>query len=127
MPVPLFRAIGVLEAAAEDPNTVVHLRDKFSPSTPDVSWIRTLAEEREWIIISADYRITKNPANRKAWKESGLQGFFLKPGWAEQKLWLYASRFIGWWPNIVAAAKVMPKGSSFLVPFRGTKFETLNL
>ena len=85
MPPPLVRVIGELEKASEEPNTVTHLRDRFAPDTPDTTWIKTLGTERDCVIVSADIRITRNKAERQAWKESGLTAFFLKPGWAEQK------------------------------------------
>jgi PIN like domain len=125
MPPPLVRAIGELEKASEDPNMVVHLRDRFAPDTPDVTWIKALGAERDWVIVSADLRITRNPAERKAWKESGLTAFFLKPGWAEQRTWVYAAKLITWWPDITAQARMISRGTGFLVPIRGTKFENL--
>jgi hypothetical protein len=48
----------------------------------------------------------KNPANRAAWRESGLTAFFLKGGWQNQEIWIYASRFFWWWPKIVTQAEL---------------------
>lgn len=115
-------AIAELERASEK-NHVEHLRKRFKPDTPDVVWIKSLGEERDWVIVSGDLRIMRNPADRAAWRESGLTAFFLKSAWADQKLWLYAARLVGWWPHIVAQAKMITKGEGFMVPFRGTRFE----
>jgi hypothetical protein len=87
-----------------------------------VKWIKSLGVEKDWVIVSCDLRITKNAAERAAWRESGLTAFFLKDGWANQRLYIYASRFLAWWPNIVAQADMAQKGKGFLVPFGGHKF-----
>lgn len=121
----LARAIAELEAVT-DKNEVRHLRDKFAANTKDIDWIKALGQERDWVIISGDLHITRNPAERQAWLESGLTAFFLKSGWADQKLWLYASRLVAWWPQIVTQANMIAQGQGFLVPFRGTRFENLN-
>lgn len=102
---------------------VTHLREKFSANTPDVVWIRALGEEGEWVIVSGDLRITKNAAEREAWRESGLTAFFLKSAWADQGLWLFASRFLAWWPRMLAQAEMAAKGKGFFVPFSGQRFE----
>ncbi|MBI3826335.1 MAG: hypothetical protein HY294_10095 [Candidatus Rokubacteria bacterium] len=118
----LARAVAALESAS-DRNDVVHLRTKFAANTNDVAWIRALGQERDWVIVSGDLHIMRNPAERAAWRESGLTAFFLKNAWADQKLWLYAARFVGWWPHIVTQAKIITKGKGFLVPFKSTRFE----
>ena len=118
----LARAISELERGLNQ-HEVTHLREKFRPTIDDPDWIRALAGERDWVIVSADLGIMKNPATRAAWRESGLIAFFLKDGWQNQEIWIYASRFLWWWPKIVAQADVAPKGKGFMVPFRGTRFE----
>src|SRR5439155_3231852 len=108
-------------------HVVQHLSDKFPRDTDDVVWIQALATEKEWVIISGDLRITRNKAQRQAWRTSGLTAFFLKSAWADQTIWLVSSRFIGWWPRIIAQAAMAPKGNGFLVPFKGEKFENVPL
>lgn len=118
----LARAVAELERGVDE-HQATHLRDKFPADIPDPAWIHDLSEERDWVIVSADLGITKNPANRAAWRESGLTAFFLKGGWQNQEIWIYASRFLWWWPKIVAQAQMAQKGKGFLVPFKGTRFE----
>jgi hypothetical protein len=118
----LARAIAELESAT-DKNEVVHLRTKFNANTHDVVWIKALGQERDWVIVSGDLHIARNAAERAAWRESSLTAFFLKPAWADQRLWLYAARFVGWWPQIVTQARLIARGKGFLVPFKGTRFE----
>ena len=40
---------------------VVHLKDRFPANTDDVDWMKALAKEEGWIIITADIQIGKNP------------------------------------------------------------------
>lgn len=118
----LAQAVTTLEKGS-DGHTVTHLRERFQPDTTDAVWIRALGAEKDWVIVSCDLRITKNRAEREAWRESGLSAFFLKDGWANQPLWIYVSRFMHWWPKISAQASMAPLGKGFLVPFGGQRFE----
>jgi hypothetical protein len=101
----LARAVAELERGSNR-HQVTHLRDKFPADMIDPAWIRTLGEDKDWVIVSADLGITKNPANRAAWRESGLTAFFLKGGWQNQEIWIYASRFFWWWPKIITQAEL---------------------
>ena len=106
---------------------VVHLSEKFNRDIADADWIRALAEEGDWIIVSGDIRIPKNPAERQAWLESGLTSFFLGRGWTGLSFWDQAWKLVQWWPRIIdQAAKVEPP-AAFLVPVKGSKFEQLVL
>jgi PIN like domain len=78
----LVEALRVLDRA----NELVHLRQRFLQDTPDAEWISTLAKETNWVVVSGDLRITRNPAERKAWRESGLVAFFLEKSCANLTL-----------------------------------------
>jgi len=107
---------------------VVHLRDKFQPNVEDHIWISTLAGERDWVIVTRD-RLTKNPLEKQALRESGLTSFFLVKGWANQKFWEVSSRIVRWWPRITEQAAAVQAGATFLVPwqFSGNgKFKQFN-
>jgi hypothetical protein len=52
----------------------------MAPDTHDVVWIRELATDGGWTIISGDPRITKLRHEREAWLSSGLTAFFLVKG-----------------------------------------------
>jgi len=50
---------------------VVHLKEKFAAETDDAIWMKQLAQQEDWIIITADRRIGKTPTklrhgNRRA-------------------------------------------------------------
>ena len=56
---------------------LVHLTNKFTADAKDEDWIRSLAKDGDWVIISGDPRLSRSQAQRKAWQESGLTAFFL--------------------------------------------------
>ena len=105
--------------------TVTHLVDKFARNTPDEKWIVDLALEKDWVIFSGDYRITKNPQTRIAWQQSGLTSFFLQKGWTNLKFWDQAWKLVKWWPTIIETARNIQVGTSFLVPITATKLQII--
>jgi hypothetical protein len=121
----LARAVAELERNS-DQHDVVHLRDKFRANTPDVEWITALGAERDWVIISGDLHISRNKAERQAWIDSRLTAFFLKPAWEDQRFWVFAWRFMKWWPSIVAQARMAKQGEGFHVPIRGERFDRVD-
>ena len=122
------RLAKAIDALLEPPNEAVHLTGLFEPGIPDVDWIRRLADERDWIIISGDVRITRNPHERRAWQQAKLTAFFLKKGWINQNLWVQAAKLILWWPDIMEQAKRVEPGAGFLVPVNHTgRFEQVPL
>ena len=98
---------------------VVHLQQRFKPSTPDPEWISTIAHEG-FVIVSGDPRISRNPANREAWLESGLTAFFFGDGWASKKLMVQAAELVRWWPTIVETVKSCEPGSGFILQLKGS-------
>ena len=106
---------------------IVHLRDRFSADTPDATWISALSEESDWIIVSGDVRITRNPGERAAWLESKLLAFFLAKGWTSQSLWDQAWRFVKWWPRIVDQSQRIRPPAGFIVPLNGSKLEPVRI
>ena len=112
--------------ARVDGDEVVHLRQKFSASAPDVEWIRTLGEEGGWIVVSGDLDIIRTRAERVVWRGAGLIGFFLKKGWINLPPWEQAWRLVKWWPTLVAQARIAAPGSTYGVQVNPTgRLETL--
>ena len=106
---------------------LVHLTDLFPPDKPDTEWIREIAQDKDWIIVSGDPRISRGAAERRAWHESGLTAFFLGEGWASQTFWKQAECLVHWWPKIVLKARdtQTQSGSGFLIPLRGKEFKLI--
>lgn len=119
----ISKALNALEG--ERGHCVVHLREMFPSSTPDEEWMHTLGSEGDWVVITTDYRITKNPHEVAAWKESGLTVFFLKNSWLKIGFWDQSWQLIKRWPKLMAIADRNPKGQRFMVPIKGTKIEAI--
>jgi hypothetical protein len=109
----------------EPDHRVVHLRDKFAANAEDVVWMRTLADEEDWIIITADVRISRNPHEVRAWKEAGHTIFFLKPGWTDLTFWEQANKFTRCFPQIIAKAEHAERAAAFVITVNG-KIESLD-
>ena len=117
-----------LDALGAPRHSVTHLREMFEEDTTDPEWIGTLAKQGDWILVSGDMRITKNPQNREAWTRSKLTGFFLGKGWSNRPLEEQAWRLVRWWPDITKVAARVKPGAGFLVhPNRFGKLEQLSL
>ncbi len=118
----LTKALRKLDSA----NQITHLREKFPADISDVDWLAALSTEGEWVIVSGDVRIHRNPHNRAAWRESRLTGFFFKKGFTALLIWEQAWRMVRWWPLIINQAQRVQSGVGFLVPrdFNG-KFELI--
>jgi len=114
----MARAVAAL--AASQGHEVVHLTDRFDAATPDMLWIPAIKTEG-FIIVSGDPRITRNPANREAWHESGLTAFFLADAFSERRFWVQAEEIVRWFPKILETAKSCRAGSGFLLPFKGSE------
>ena len=53
----------------------VHL-DHFGGDTPDIDWIPEVAR-RDWVLITKDQNIRRNPLERAAYKSARLRGFIV--------------------------------------------------
>ena len=109
----------------EPDHRVVHLRDKFAPNAEDVAWMHALAAEEDWVIITADVRISRNPHEVRAWKEAGHTMFFLKPGWTDLTFWEQANKFTRCFPQIIAEAERAERATAFIITVNG-KIESLD-
>jgi predicted nuclease of predicted toxin-antitoxin system len=68
-------AHGINEMVEPD-HRVFHLRDKFPPNAEDVVWMQTLAAEEDWVIITADVRISRNPHEVRPGRKLDILYFF---------------------------------------------------
>jgi hypothetical protein len=98
---------------------VIHLRDRFPVNVSDVEWMGALAKEMDWVIISADTAITRNPHEVEAWKLAGHPIFFFKHSLHPQTFWQQASRLCHVFPDIVRLATRARPGDSFQITVRG--------
>lgn len=125
----LAAALLVLEDRVERGDwTVQHLKDRFEPQTEDVAWLEKLGHEEEWIVISGDIRISRNPAEKAAWRESGLTAFFFGGQYPGKKIWTQVMHFLRWWPEITREAREhreAPEGSGYVIPMKGKKWRII--
>lgn len=98
---------------------VIHLRDRFQGDTSDVTWMRALASESGWIILSGDVAIGRNPHEVAAWKEAGHTIFFLKAGWTNIGFWQQVQKLAKCFPEIIGQARRARAGDSFVVTVNG--------
>lgn len=98
---------------------VMHLRDRFPGNTPDVEWMRELAAESTWIILSGDVAISRNPHEIAAWQQAGHTIFFLKAGWTNIEFWQQVQKLAKCFPEIISRAQRAKPGDSYVVTVNG--------
>jgi hypothetical protein len=109
----------IMSAAIEPEHKVVHLKARFPANAEDETWMRALANEKDWIIVTADVCIRRNPHEVRAWREAGHTIFFLKPGWTHLTFWEQMNKFSKCFPEIIWCAERAERGSCFLVAVNG--------
>lgn len=114
-----YHAKGMQGFAELQQHEFKHLRQKFEQDISDVDWIRAIAAEGDWVIISGDTRITRNPVERAAWHESKLTAFFFIEPWLNDSYWKQSAALVHWWPTIAAQARKTPTGHGFIMPKLG--------
>ncbi len=119
-------AKGFAAMSESQSHTIAHLRTKFDAETIDVDWIRELGREGDWVIVSGDARITRNPAEREAWRQSGLTAFFFLPPFQTDSFWVQAAALVKWWPEISLQAKRAPKHHGYYVPKSGKTLQKIH-
>ena len=85
---------------------IIHLREKFKASTPDIEWLTSLGREKgaRWTIISRDNFRKQAGAERLVQRQFGLSVFVLQKSWTSKSYWEMSAQFVHWWPRIVAQA-----------------------
>lgn len=120
----LAKALNALED--RDKCEVVHLKEKFDQSVSDIKWITELGQEGNWVVLSCDRNILRNPHEKAAWKESGLTVFFFKESYLKLGYWDQAWQLVKKWPEIKKTAEKYSSGSLFVLGIPGTKIEKIN-
>jgi hypothetical protein len=113
------RLAKALNALAAPDHCVVHLKDNFAPNTADVVWMAQLGRERDWVIVSGDQCIRKNPHEIIAWKSAGHTTFFLKKGWMSLSFWDQAQKMVKAFPELIRCAEESERGTQFQVGVNG--------
>ena len=107
--------------ASNQGHFVIHMRDKFGTGNiKDPDWLRVLAKERNWSLLSEDYHILRRPDELQGMLEASLVCFFLRSAWSKgldefTRLGKLISRF----PEIVQAYETGKRPAAYWVPIKG--------
>jgi hypothetical protein len=83
----------------------------------DPEWIEMLrASGEEWIVLTGDGRLRKNPAERLAFRAARLKGFVLNPGYHKTPLNQVASFLLGRLPEIEQLARLTAAPFLYEIP-----------
>ncbi|MCB1385138.1 MAG: hypothetical protein KDJ80_04285 [Nitratireductor sp.] len=95
----------------------------------DIEWIEHLRQApEEWIFISGDHRIRKNPAEKAAFKKAGLHGFVLAPAYQKSPMHQIAATIIWKWPEVLQVTNLLSAPSMHEIPIgKNTKLKQLFL
>ena len=108
-----------LNALLEPEHSAHHLKELYSPNTPDEVWMTDLCNQSGWVILSGDSAISRNAHEVRAWKEAGHPIFFLKPAWTHLQRWEAASKLFHRFPEILKLSQKAKPGDGFFVPLKG--------
>ena len=103
---------------------VTHLLDHFAQNVQDVTWLQAIAQN-DWLLITRDERIRKNPAELNALKSYQIGAFFL--GGKNRSRCDLIQQLVRNWPRIKRLAARTKRPFAFRIPPRGTKIERLPL
>jgi hypothetical protein len=114
-------ANGIRELSVVDRRVdhVTHLAHRFPRDAKDEYWMRELAADGQWVVLSQD-GLRKNDLEREALRQSGLMVFVLDRQWSQHKYWDTAYNLVRWWPSIVEQSSRIEGGAAFRVPWRHT-------
>jgi hypothetical protein len=92
-----------------------NFRNHFSPNTSDQEWVSALIREQNWIVISGNIRMAKNPAEKVAWRATGVTAFFLHPGWANISMFDQHALLSRSLPGIIQSAQKAKPGTGYIL------------
>jgi hypothetical protein len=104
-----------------DGHRVFHIKDLPGLSkgrdSSDIEWIELLRRDNEqWVFISGDGRVLRNPAERAALRSAGLHGFILSPAYQKTPLNQVAATIVWKWPEIEGVANLLAPPSMHEIP-----------
>jgi hypothetical protein len=88
---------------------------------PDVEWIEMLAHDPAvWIVVTGDERISKNRAERQAFRAAGLSGFALHRAYQKTPLHQCASFLLWRWPEMESLTRLVGGPVLYELPMNRT-------
>jgi hypothetical protein len=113
-------ARAINELIKDEGSLAIPLRDKFSADATDLEWVSQLGAEGGWGVVSGDRNIARNRAEKAAWMQTDLVGFFLEPALASLNPREQTSRLILWLPLIEQQLDLIGGPALFALPIRST-------
>jgi hypothetical protein len=113
-----------------DGHAAAHIRDlPCGRHAKDIEWIQMLHDDpNEWVVITGDGRISRNPAERAAFRSAGLFGIVLAPGLLRLRVNQQASLLLWRWPDIMSLLRLVRRPALYELPQnRGSALRTLPL
>lgn len=101
------------------------LAEKFPRDISDIDWIAELSRDGQWVVVSADRRITRNRAEYHAFRSSSLIGLFLSEGLYKSPVAKQMERILALWPTIVSVCNTVQGGAMFELPMKSTRLRQL--
>lgn len=86
-----------------------------------------LASEKDWIVFTADKRISKNKAERAAYRQAGLLGFALAPGFRKVPTNKVAATLVSRWPDMERLMQLVATSGLYEIPIGTGGFRPLPL
>jgi len=100
LPPKLAKALNIL---VQPDHEVRHLKEQFAASVDDQDWIKGLAGDDDWIIVTADTRSERNAHESQAWQQMKRPVITLKSGWLDLPFWRQMNILTKSFPNIISA------------------------
>ena len=104
------RIARALNALFDGEHEIIALRDKFSPNTPDVTWIDALDQDRGWAVLTRDINLRTRPHERAALDRARIVFFFLAGSWRSFSVEETTARLIRLMPKIIAQTSLAESG-----------------
>jgi hypothetical protein len=110
------KAIAVLTASGGEVN--IHaLKDQFPINISDQEFLKKLAEDGDWCLISQDVGMPAHSVRLRLVAESGTILFLLDGKWGNRTIWDKSGHLITWWPFMQQLA--VPANASKLFNISG--------
>ncbi|MGE0008613.1 MAG: hypothetical protein AB7S92_23920 [Parvibaculaceae bacterium] len=121
------RLARALHAFFSGEHEIISLRDRFDSSIKDVDLIRALSSEGNWVFVSGDRRITRNKAEREAFRNSRLIGLFMSSGLYKAREIKKLERLLALWETIEKAVSIVQPGAMFELPMKAVQLKQIKL
>jgi hypothetical protein len=95
-----------------------HARRRYTKDPGDLVWMSEIGAEGDWIVVSGDEAISRNPTERMAWINMNCTTFFLSSAWMNVRLEEQAWRLLRWLPRMIEIARSEDRGTGLSLPLR---------